>query len=115
MPYILEVQQYRDHAFFHIGYMDKVFETSQHACDYYDTYNPHMRSLSARNILRSDLDLTTNYRFVVREYDGERMSICPFHPNYAPDVTRISDTYFNRVIEMSTKKLHRKDIYRDCA
>ena len=115
MPYILEVQQYRDHAFFHIGYMDVVFETPQQACDYYDSYNPHMRSLFALNTMRSDLDPTTNYRFVVREYDGESLCICQFHKNYAPDVTRISDTYFNRVIEMSTKKLHRKDIYRSCA
>lgn len=111
MPYILEVQQYRDHAFFHIGYMDKVFETPQCACDYYDTYNPHMRSLFYLNTWRSDLDLTTNYRFVVREYDGEELSICPFHKNYAPDVTHISDTYLNRVIEMSTQKLDRNTIY----
>ena len=139
---MLEVQHYVDHVYIHLGYMDMVFETSQEACYYYDTYNPHMRSLfdsdtytslSRRQVSfhngtglrppfrdpfcskpdgRSDIDPTTNYRFVVREYDGERLSICKFHKNYAPNVTRTTDTYFNRVISMSTKKLDRKTIYR---
>ena len=112
MPYMLEVQHYVDHVYIHLGYMDMVFETSQQACYYYDTYNPHMRSLfDSKPAGRSDIDPTTNYRFVVREYDGERLSICKFHKNYAPNVTRTTDTYFNRVISMSTKKLDRKTIY----
>ncbi len=49
MCYILEAQRFdRDgHEFHHVGYMNTVFKTKQVACNYYDRYNPHMRSLNA--------------------------------------------------------------------
>lgn len=62
----------------HIGYMDKVFLSKQEACDYYDTHNKHMRSLNAHGTWRSDWDPDTRFRYVIREYDGECMTIPPF-------------------------------------
>jgi len=47
MFYILEVQKYhrRENSLFdHMGYMNKKFKTKKEACDYYDRFNPDMRS-----------------------------------------------------------------------
>lgn len=38
----------------HIGYTNKSLRTKQEASDYYDKFNPHMRSLNAYNNWCSD-------------------------------------------------------------
>lgn len=55
--YVLEVVQWNDDKtkydipgygkLVHIGYMNKRFKSKKEACEYYDKYNPHMRSLNA--------------------------------------------------------------------
>lgn len=88
-PYVLEVQEFTSRGkaevaiamngiFTHIGYMDKVFLSKQEACEYYDIYNKHMRSLNAHGTWKSDWDPDTYLRYVVREYDGECRTIQPF-------------------------------------
>jgi len=91
MPYILEVQKFncnghREHPEWngkseHIGYMNKVFITKHEACDYYDQYNKHMRSLNAHNNCRSDWDPTTELMYIVREHFYEYLKIPPFENN----------------------------------
>ena len=85
--YILEVQKYDTcHenlcAFkrncVHVGYMKKEFQTQQDACDYYDTYNPHMRSLNAFGNWISDWDPRTQLLYIVRPSYREKLTISPF-------------------------------------
>ena len=86
--YILEVQRiYIDGHILHpewngksehIGYMNKIFKTKQKACDYYDRFNPHMRSLNAHKNWCSDWDQTTNLMYIVREHFFEYLKIPPF-------------------------------------
>lgn len=67
--YILEVQKFNSDGHNvhpewngkseHIGYINKIFKTKQEACDYYDLFNPHMRSLNAHKTWRSDWDPNT--------------------------------------------------------
>lgn len=50
--YILEVvERLSPGKYKHVGYMKSKFISIQDACQYYDTYNPHMRKLNA---LKSD-------------------------------------------------------------
>jgi len=86
--YILEVQRmYIDGHILHpewngksehIGYMNKLFKTKQKACDYYDSFNPHLRSLNAHKNWCSDWDPATNLMYIVREYFYEYLKIPPF-------------------------------------
>jgi hypothetical protein len=62
----------------HIGYMNKLFKTKQKACDYYDSFNPHLRSLNAHKNWCSDLDPATDLMYIVREYFYEYLKIPPF-------------------------------------
>ena len=87
MPYILEVQKFNSDGHIthpewngkceHLGYMNKVFKTQQEACDYYNKFNPHMRSLTL-NTCRSDWDPSTNLLYIVRERFYEYLKISPF-------------------------------------
>lgn len=91
MPYILEVQQFDIHGHIihpewngksqHIGYMNKIFKTKQDACEYYDKFNPHMRSLNAHNTWCSDWDPNTKLMYIVREHFCEYKIIPPFDEN----------------------------------
>ena len=86
--YILEVQRmYIDGHILHpewngksehIGYMNKIFKTKQKACDYYDSFNPHLRSLNAHKNWCSDWDPTTDLMYIVREHFYEYLKIPPF-------------------------------------
>ena len=68
MPYILEVQKININGKKeHVGYVNKVFKTKQDACDYYDMYNPHMRSLNANNNWCSDIDTNSGLLYTVIE------------------------------------------------
>ena len=88
MPYILEVQKFNVHGHIqhpewngkceHVGYMNKIFNTRQEACDYYDKFNPHMRSLNAHHTWRSDWDPKTNLLYIVRDRFIEYLTIPPF-------------------------------------
>lgn len=93
MPYILEVQKFNidDHTDYrhyvypecnrrseHIGYMKKLFKTEQEACDYYDKFNPHMRSLNAHKNWCSDMDPSSGLMYIVREHFYEYLKITPF-------------------------------------
>ena len=86
--YILEVQKfnpkgYKEHPEWngkseHIGYINKIFTTKQDASDYYDKFNPHMRSLNAHNTWRSDWDPKTGLMYIVRAHYCEYLKIQPF-------------------------------------
>ncbi len=88
MPYILEVQRFNIDGHIihpewngksqHIGYMNKIFRTKQEACNYYDKFNKHMRSLNAHKTWCSDWDPDTNLMYVVREWFYEYLTIPPF-------------------------------------
>jgi hypothetical protein len=77
MVYILEVQKFNPDSHIlnpklngkseHIGYMNKLFETKQEACEYYNKYNSHMRSLNANNNWCSDWNPNTYLMYIVRE------------------------------------------------
>ena len=62
----------------HIGYINKVFKTKQEASDYYDKFNPHMRSLNAHKNWCSDWDPNTYLMYIVRERFYEYLKIPPF-------------------------------------
>ena len=47
--------------------MNKKFKTKKDAVTYYDTNNPHMRSLNAHNDYRSDWDPETKLLYIVRD------------------------------------------------
>ena len=91
MPFILEVQKINHHVINphnvyhektikseHIGYMNKLFKTKQEACDYYDKFNPHMRSLNAHKNWCSDFDPNSSLMYIVREHFYEYLKISPF-------------------------------------
>jgi hypothetical protein len=81
---MLEVQKYcNDNSlingkFEHIGYMNKIFKTKKNACEYYDKFNPHMRSLDAHNNWISDWVPKTFLRYIIRIYSGECLNIDKF-------------------------------------
>ena len=85
MPYILEVQKFNinGHNAYpelngkseHIGYVNKVFKTKQEASNYYDTFNPHMRSLNAQTKWCSDWDSNSG---LIRERFYEYLKIPAF-------------------------------------
>ena len=91
MPYILEVQKYTldSHSVYpkwngiseHIGYINKIFKTKQEASDYYDKFNPHMRSLNGNKNWCSDWDPNTFLMYIVRERFYETLKIQPFEDN----------------------------------
>ena len=88
MPYILKVQKidlfgHKVHPEWygkseHIGYMNKIFKTKQEASNYYDKFNPHMRSLNAHNTWSSDFDPTSYLMYIVREKFLEYLKIPSF-------------------------------------
>lgn len=76
--WVLEAQRFEEKKdslvrgrFMHVGYVDKIFETSKQAGDYYNSLNPKMRSLNAHETWSSDWDPVTKLRFVVRQFDRE--------------------------------------------
>ena len=88
MPYVLEVQKFvidghKLHPEWngkseHVGYMNKIFKTKKEACNYYDKFNPHLRSLNAHNTWRSDWDPETKLMYIVRELYSEYLKIPSF-------------------------------------
>ena len=59
--------------------MKKVFKTKKkEANDYYDKFNPHMRSLNAHNTWRSDWDPNTKLMYIVRKRFYEYLKIPAF-------------------------------------
>ena len=79
MNYILEVQRFEwNGKSEHVGYMNKIFTTKQEASDYYDKFNPHMRSLHAHNSWCSDWDLNYYLMYIVRERYYEYLKIPSF-------------------------------------
>jgi arylamine N-acetyltransferase len=60
------------------GYMKKIFKTQQEACDYYDKYNPHMRSLNEHKNWCSDMDPNSGLMYIVREHFYEELKIESF-------------------------------------
>ena len=88
MPYILEVQQFNTNGHNihpewngkseHIGYINKIFKTKKEASDYYNIFNPHMRSLNAHNTWCSDWDPNNKLMYIVRKHFYEYLKIPPF-------------------------------------
>ena len=72
----------------HIGYMKAKFRTKKDACSYYDRNNPHMRSLNAHGTYRSDWDLETQLRYIVREDHHLNDSIPPFVESDMPIIDK---------------------------
>ncbi len=62
----------------HIGYMNKIFKTKKEACDYYNKFNPHMRSLNAHGKYCSDWDPKNCLMYIVREFHYENINL----PNF---------------------------------
>jgi hypothetical protein len=91
MPYILEVQKMniKGHIDYpdwngnseHIGYVNKLFNTKQEASDYYDKFNPHMRSLNAHKKWCSNWDPDSGLMYIVRKRFYEYLKISPFEDN----------------------------------
>ena len=117
MPrYVLEVQRYdvdanNTHPEWcgrceHIGYMNYIFETKQKACDYYDKYNPHLRSLNAHNTWRSDWDPDTKLLYVVREHNSEYLKIPPFNINDSPSINITKNWNNNNIINIKYPKIN---------
>jgi len=76
--YILEVQEFIKEplnlkGYHHRGYIKKLFNTKQDACDYYKLHNPHMRSINDKWC--SDWDPITKLRYVVRLFNWEHLSL----------------------------------------
>ncbi len=66
--YMLEVLVTEENGFRrHIGYMKGYFTSTYDAMMYYDTHNPHMRSLFANGDYSSDPDPETELSYVVRK------------------------------------------------
>ena len=94
--YILEVQRFHSkddlkskkcHSFEHVGYMNLVFKSKEKACAYYDKYKKGNRSLNAHGTWCSDWDpKNNNYRYIVRSYNGEYLSIDPFDKKDKPKI-----------------------------
>jgi hypothetical protein len=80
----------------HIGYMKRKFRTKEDAVSYYDRYNPHMRSLNARNTYISDWDPDTKLLYIVRDDYGINASI---------DCFLIEDNSVYEINENSLQKL----------
>jgi hypothetical protein len=88
MTYILEIQRfYYDWSSkyqevhpksWKVGYMDKLFDSRQEASDYYDKFNPHMRSLNTFNTWISEFDPETRLGYIVKEYTNQVLTIPPF-------------------------------------
>jgi hypothetical protein len=79
MPYILEVQKIAwNYKSRHIGYMNKIFETQEDACVYYNKFNQHMTPLTNKNNYCSDWDPDTFLIYIVREHFYELLHIAPF-------------------------------------
>jgi len=82
MPYILEVQKIEwNSKSRHIGYINKVFNTTQDACDYYNKFNPHMPPLNIKTSYCSEWDPITYLMYIVREHFYEYLHIIPFENN----------------------------------
>jgi hypothetical protein len=91
MPYILEVQKFNSDGHNthpewngkseHMGYVNKTFKTKKEASDYYDKFNPHMRSLNAHKNWRSDWDPNNCLMYIVRESLYEYKKLSPFEEN----------------------------------
>jgi hypothetical protein len=100
--YVLEVQIFIPKAvklgtqctgnYIHVGYMNYVFKTKTRAAEYYNRYNPHMKSLSKNSKWVSDWDPDTHLRYVVRTYNGETKNIQPFNPLDSPEIKIDRDT-----------------------
>jgi len=84
MPYMLEVQKFyiRETEYTgkseHIGYMNKVFQSKQETCDYYNKFNPHMTLLTAHEKWCSDPDPNSGLFYIVREHFYEYLHLPPF-------------------------------------
>ena len=79
MNYILEVQRFEwNGKSEHVGYMNKIFKTKQEASDYYDKFNPHLRSLNAHKNWCSDWDPNSYLMYIVRERYYEYLKIQSF-------------------------------------
>jgi hypothetical protein len=78
--FVLEVLRHEPGQYLcHVGYMDKIFDTKEEAIQFYDSHNPHMRSLNARNTFISDWDPETMLMYVIRDYVvGLGCTIPPF-------------------------------------
>lgn len=64
--------------FYHVGYVNRIFQNVSDACEYYRVNNTHMRSLDQYSTKCSGVDPVTNLRYVIREYNGEFLSIEPW-------------------------------------
>ena len=84
MPFVLEIQKLNIHQTEytrkseHVGYMNKVFQSKQETCDYYNKFNPHMRSLTAHESWCSDWDPNSELIYIVREHYYEYLHLPPF-------------------------------------
>lgn len=83
--YILEVQKYYSNVdpqmngkSEHVGYMNVIFKSKKEACDYYNKFNPHMRSLNAHGNYSSDWDPKTCLMYVIREFHYENRNLPTF-------------------------------------
>lgn len=84
--YILEVQKFDKRGYTHIGYINKIFTSRKKACEYYKTYNPHMRAISVETHWHSDWDPITKLLYIVRDAYSELMTIPPFEDNESTSV-----------------------------
>lgn len=88
MPYILEVQQFFINGHIthpewngkkeHIGYINKIFNTKQEACEYYHIHNQHLRAINSAHNWCSDCDPETKLLYIIRKHTGEFLKIPPF-------------------------------------
>jgi hypothetical protein len=62
----------------HLGYMKKIFRTRKEACEYYNTHNPHLRSINAHGTYKSDWDPVNHKFYIVRKFHCIKMTIPPF-------------------------------------
>jgi len=85
-PFCLEVVKFNEFnqstgepaRLVHVGYMKKMFRTRHEAVEYYDTNNPHLRSIKTHNTYMSDWDPTTRLAYIVRKSYGIDAHIPPF-------------------------------------
>lgn len=61
----------------HRGYVNVKFNSKEKAAAYYDKHYPLMRQLNARNNWCSDWNPSDNFRYVVRRYNNEILTISP--------------------------------------
>lgn len=67
----------------HVGYMNIHFKTKKEAIQYYDAWNPHLRSIAAHGSSAkngySDWDPKTYLRYIIREdFVGLSKTVTPF-------------------------------------